>query len=431
MNAKSSLSDIWSRHARLLVLCGLTMVAYFAAINRAQTLLWAIAALLSATLITGFAWPRWLVRHMQVSRTGPDHAAEGESITFHVEVTNNGWLPRFMVELTDALPFAAGRAGSPSTVETILGVVAYIPGRGRRRFDAGIVCEKRGFYHLGPVAMASSFPLGLVQARRKSNEGIRTLTVYPAVFPIAGLPLAGVHTQMHRGSYPLAQGAGAEEFAGLRQYVRGDNPRHIHWRTTARLGELVVKEFEPLASARVCLVLDLSADANVGKGREATLEYAIRIAASIADFSCANGIPTRLLGQGRRALAVQAGTGGHHRQGIMDELAVAEADGATPYSTVLELAAMECLHGETVVAFLSEPDDRRNSTFEALACLHARGAHLIVIDFQRESFIADDSLASRWRRHGKRERAASASSGLAASYHQVSCGDDLTRLFHS
>src|SRR5512139_2628423 len=103
--ALGSLSDWFSARRKLLVLSALTAVAYLAAINRAQAFMWAIAALLSATLITGFAWPRWLVKQLSVTRSGPSRAEEGEMIEFQVTVENRGWLPRFMVELVDHLPF--------------------------------------------------------------------------------------------------------------------------------------------------------------------------------------------------------------------------------------------------------------------------------------------------------------------------------------
>ncbi len=244
---------VWQpRYTKPLVLLALMVVAYMAALNRDQSLPWAIAALLSATLITGIAWPHWLVKRLSVTRSGPERAGEGDTIRFQVEVENHGWLPRFMVELVDHLPFVGAADGTASQGEKMLGVAAYVPGGGKRRFEVPLLCEKRGFYRLGPVGLASSFPLGLAEARQGRNDGVQTLTIYPEVFPIVALPLLGSPSQIHRGGYLLPEGAGAAEFSGLREYRRGDNPRHVHWPTTARLNELMVKEFEPLASA--CLL---------------------------------------------------------------------------------------------------------------------------------------------------------------------------------
>lgn len=415
----------WRRHAKAIVLGLLIPVAYFAAINRSQQpLIWAIAALLTATFIVGMLWPHWLVRRLSVTRAGPARAAEGETITLHVEVRNEGWMPRFMVELIDRLPFAGMAEGAAVDSKTALGMIAYIPGNGRKSFDASVVCEKRGFYRLGPISLASGFPLGLAEANQERSDSVQTLTVYPSVFPIAALPLSGSRSQIHRGAYLMPEGAGTAEFSGMREYRWGDSPRHVHWPTTARLNELMVKEFEPLASACLCLALDLNKGSNVGPGRHASFEYAVRIAASIAGFTCNNAIPTRVAGQGRHALTLAAGTGAHHYQTILDELAVLDADGNTPYATLLESVALDCQAGETVVVFLSEPEARAADTLQALSLLRSRGVNLFAVSFDRQSFAADAA-----------QRNASIDLGAAVQelggFHvHVARHDDLVRLFN-
>ncbi len=417
---------IWRRrYLKPLVLAFLALVAYLSALNRGQSLPWAIAALLSATLITGIAWPHWLVKRLSVTRKGPQRAQEGETIAFQVELCNHGRMPRFMVELVDRLPFAGASAGPLTQGEKTLGVVAYVPGGGKRRFEVPVVCEKRGFYRLGPVALVSSFPLGLAEARQNSNGGVQNLTVYPNLFNIMALPLLGAPSQMHRGGYILPEGAGAAEFSGLREYRRGDSPRHVHWPTTARLNELMVKEFEPLASACLYVVLDQAQDANVGEGTQASFEYAVRIAGSVARYACSNHIPTRLIGEGKQAFYLSAGSGEHHFQGILDELAVVDADGTLPYAKVLQDVATDCHSGETVVAFLSEPAERQAATLQALALLRLQGAYVLAVVFERNTFQAADT--------GGRDTTAATLAGLlelGANCLQVRRDDDLVKLFN-
>jgi uncharacterized protein (DUF58 family) len=414
------------RRLRLLVLVALVLVAYVGAINRAQSLPWFIAAMLTATLVVGLAWPHWLVGRLSVTRRGPDRAEEGESITFHVDVRNHGYLPRFMVELIDRLPFLGAAAGTPQGGVSTLGMIGYVPGRSARQFAMPLVCEKRGFYQLGPVGLASSFPLGLAEARQQRNEGVHSLTVYPAVFPIVNLSLRGAPSQIHRGGYLLPEGSGAAEFSGLREYRQGDNPRHIHWPTTARMNELMVKQFEPLASACLYIVLDLAAGSNVGQGRQATLEYAARIAASMARFSCYNNIRTRMLGAGSRQVEVDAGSGALQYQRILDELAIVDADGKRPYASVLEEVATRAIDGETVAVFLSQPASESIDVANALAVLRGRRAHLLAIVFERGSFL--DAA-------GTVDAQADAATGvlqeLDARYLRVRRGDDLVHLFNS
>lgn len=420
----SFLSAFWGRYSTLLILVCVTLVAYFAAISRLQTMPWALAALLSATLLTGVLLPGWLVRRLTVVRQGPQKAMEGETARFQVEVTNSGLLPRFMVELVDHLPFAGCAQGPTTQSETRLGLLAYVPGGSTRSFEVSLLCEKRGFYTLGPAGLASSFPLGLKEVRQWRRDGIQTLTIYPDVFPIVELPLHGSPRQLHRGSYLLPESAGTAEFSGLREYRRGDNPRHVHWPTTARLNELMIKEFEPLASACLYLVLDQAAGANVGQGKQSSFEYAVRIAASMARFACTNNIPTRLVGEGLAPLQQPAGSGEQHYQQLLDELAVVAADGATPYAQVLQRVALDCQRGETVVVFISEPRLHQADTLKVLAMLRECGANVLAMVFRRSSF------AGRGSAHDDTATAMASLLELGATCLNVECGDDLVRLFN-
>ena len=424
----SNISDWLLARRKMLVLSALTVVAYLAAINRAQAFMWAIAALLSATLITGFTWPRWLVKQLSVSRRGPSRAEEGETIEFEVVVGNRGWLPRFMVELVDHLPFVGFADGKGENGEKVLGMLTYLPGRKHRTFKVPVLCEKRGYYRLGPVGLASSFPLGLTEARFSRNEGLQTLTIYPDVFTILALPLRGAPSQIHRGGYLLPEGAGAAEFSGLREYRRGDNPRHVHWPTTARLNELMVREYEPLASACIYIALDQAAETNVGLGRESTFEYAVRIAASIARTACTQNMQTRITGEGQVAFRGLPGAGDGHFQGILDELAVVACDGTTPYADFLSEIGPQCLRGETVVVFLSGNRTRWADTRQALATLRARQANLFAVVFDQATFLPAGAPSALIAEHTE---ITAALLELRAYCVTVRRGDDLVRLFNA
>jgi uncharacterized protein (DUF58 family) len=415
-----------ARRFRLVVLVGLMLVAYVGAVSRAQSMPWFIAAMLTATLIVGLAWPHWLVGRLSVTRRGPDRAEEGETITFHVVVRNQGLLPRFMVELVDRLPFLGTAAGSPHGAGSTLGMIGFVPGRGTRTFAMPIVCEKRGFYQLGPIGLASSFPLGLAEARHQRNEGVHTLTVYPSVFPIANLALRGAPSQLHRGGYLLPEGSGAAEFSGLREYRPGDNPRYIHWPTSARMSELMVKQFEPLASACMYIALDLAQGSNVGQGKHATLEYAARIAASISRFSCYNSIRTRMIGAGTAPLEIDAASGASQYQRILDALAIVDSDGDRPYASVLEDIAMKAITGETIVVFLSQSASESIDTFNALAMLRSKRAHIFAIVFERSSFTDGKAPTD-----SEADAAMGVLQELDATYLRVRRGDDLVSLFNT
>lgn len=411
-------------YREVLVLSGLTVVAYASAINRAQPLVWAMAALLLAALVVGFTWPHWLVRRLEATRSGPERGVEGEAITLRVQVRNLGWLPRYMVEVTDRLPVVGAAAGTPANAPVVLGQIAIVPGGGERGFEVSLSCEKRGLYRLGPVGLVSGFPLGLAEGRRNGAGGKQELLVYPAVFPIAALPLKATPALLHRGSLLLPEGAGQAEFRSLREYRPGDNPRHVHWPSSSRLNTLIVKEFEPLAASSLCLVLDLEFGSNVGNGRHSTLEYMVRIAASIASYACERGMPVRLLGQGKGRVDIPVGSGDLHYRDILDVLAVVEADGHEAYRATLADAGRQSYQGENIVVFMAAGGERQQHIIGELAMLRARGAHLLVVLFDLPSF---DGL------HATPEYGTLPPGllELGASIIQVRCGDDLAQCFNA
>ena len=415
------------RYAKPLVLGGLTLVAYIGALNRGQALIWGIAAILLGTLVTSFGWPRWLVQRLEVGRTGPSRATEGETITLGIVVKNIGWFPRYMIEVTDHLPFVGAASGAPGSNPVLLGQIAYVPTRGSRSFEVAVSCEKRGLYRLGPVGMASSFPLGMAQARRQKNGGVQMLVIYPAVFPIMALNLRGTPSLAHRGGFLLPEGAGTAEFRGLRDYRPGDNPRHVHWATSARLNKLIIKEFEPLAAASLVIALDLDSLADAGQGKHSTLEYMVKIAASIARHACESGMPIQMQGQGHSPFRIQPGSGEAHYAEILEALAVVAADGRIPYADVLQGIAPGCAAGETLVAFLSGTPDQDDATLHSLAMLRAQGLHLFAVLFDRASFTAPHAASPP-------QPPSALLAGLqelGAHVVEVRCGDDLVNVFNA
>lgn len=426
MNLSEFFSAIWKRrYVRLVILIVLVIIAYIAAIARYQTLPWGIAALLLATLMTGILWPHWLIRKLVVERTGPIRAEEGQTIQFQVWVKNLGWTPRFMVEVVDHFPFVGNWRETLEPTKVILGLVAFIGPWRTRSFDVQLNCEKRGLYELGPVGLASSFPLDLHQAKQVKNAGRQSLIVYPDVFTIVDLPLNATPSEIHRGGFLLPEGSGAAEFSGMREYQRGDNPRHIHWPTTARMNQLMIKEFEPLASASLYLLLDLNTAANIGFGRHTSFEYAVRIAASIANYARINQIPFRCYGQREQALSLAFGSGDAHYRELLDMLAIVEANGTTSYATALQHAALNIRYGQTLVVFLSEPEHYVFETLQVIAQILASGAHVLAYVLDRSSFMdGDHSVATQqydvW----------GGLIDLGVNYFTIRNGDDLLRMFN-
>jgi len=418
------LVNFWRTWSRGLVVLALALVTYWAALHRPQPLLWLIASVLLAALVTGFIWPRWTMRALHLERQLDIQAQEGEVAEVTLRVSNTGWLPRFMVGVGDHLPLPDA-TGAIVFKDVPLGLIGSLAPRSTFAFPARIPCEKRGCYQLGPASLSTSFPLDLIEVTHRARDAGHELLVYPALFPIARLPLGGNPHLLHRGDILLPDSAGSVEFKGLREYRPGDNPRHIHWPSSAKGDDLMVREFEALATASLVLVLDLGKRANLGPGRHSSAEHAIRIAASCAHFANTHDVPFALRAQSQNPLDIAMGSGDLHLQQMQDTLARVAVDGDASFSNLLEQVAQTCRMGDTILLSVTLPHAEGSSISAACAAIRARGTHLVAVLLDGASFtnpeqpnpmLFDDPIAIGLLT-------------LGARLHIARRGDDLTQLF--
>jgi uncharacterized protein (DUF58 family) len=188
--------------------------------------------------------------------------------------------------------------------------------RGAVEVRIELVAWRRGPLLLAGGILAHRDPFGLFRAFRRSAAP-QTVLVLPPRYPLPPLTLPG-QSHYQRGGVAMAAGVGEmEEFVALREYRRGDSLRRVHWRSTARLGELVVKEFQDEYLVRHALLLDTFCEAS----RDALFEQAVAIAAS---FACT--VPDQdslldLLFVGPRAVCVTSGRGVGHTEQMLEVLA--------------------------------------------------------------------------------------------------------------
>lgn len=167
----------------------------------------------------------------------------------------------------------------------------------------------RGRHQLGPVTVRLADPLGLVEVSRMV-AGSSSVLVRPTVLELHGL-LGAVHTSAAAGGDGGGFGGGDQSVQDslVRPYRDGDDLRTVHWRSTARRGELMVRPQEHTRRTGTVVLLDVRPGAHRGSGPTASLERAITLAASTAEHLRAQGIPVRLvtsdgvdLGHGAQAL---------------------------------------------------------------------------------------------------------------------------------
>jgi uncharacterized protein (DUF58 family) len=159
---------------------------------------------------------------------------------------------------------------------------------------------RRGLFRVGPSVIETSDPLGLVRRFRVDPE-VRFVTVLPRTVDIGpGWPLG--YRPIHEVPRRRSLSEDPSRFLGVRDYRAGDSLRRIHWRATARSGRLQVKLFEPSVLEGVLLAVEMGTAAWPRAADEAeadpTVELAVTVAASIAEFVLVNGQEVGLISNG-------------------------------------------------------------------------------------------------------------------------------------
>jgi len=254
--------------------------------------------------------------------------------------------------------------------------VPVLPPRGKVEVRVDILAYRRGPLVLTGGWLARTDPFGLVRALRHAAAP-QTVLVLPRRYPLPPLSLPG-QTQYQRGGVSLAAGVGeSEEFVALREYRRGDSLRRVHWRSSARRGQLIVRESQDEYFVRHALVLDTFCEAS----QDALFEEAVAVAAS---FACT--VPDQdslldLLFVGPTTVCVTSGRGVGHAQQMLEVLAAVKP---CRESRITELEALVLQHSHTLsgcLMVLLEWDQPRRNLVRRLRAL--RVPVLVMILVQR------------------------------------------------
>jgi len=253
--------------------------------------------------------------------------------------------------------------------------------------------SRRGHFRIEPLHIRTADPFGLFEASATVGQGVGVI-VFPRLeaLPMWRLPsasLEGSHASPERTlqTTPLA--------TTVRPYAPGDSMNRIHWRSTARHGEIQVKEFDLEQTADAWIILDLQRGIQTGRGEESTTEAAIRAAASIADKALTENRAVGMTVNAGRTAYLPADRGARQHQKVMQLLAAVEADSSTPLVETLVASVGRLRRGMTAVVITASLDP---SWVRPLAALRARGVACVVITldapgYARAASEADAALA--------------------------------------
>ena len=230
-------------------------VVAMAAVPTLAVLAWAFGqpelAIAAAALVAALAVAALVVRRTRPEldlrrEIRPSRVAVGEPCQVHLAVRNVGAVRSGVMGLRDDV----GRFG----VATLH--LAPLPVGATRDAAYTFPTHRRGLHTVGPLTIEVEDPFGLLRSRRTLDD-TRRVIVLPRTWPLAPLPPAPGDEPEHGTRVLTSTSTVDEEFATMRPYTVGDDIRRIHWRTTARVGQPVVRQYDQPWQRRTTVLLDV------------------------------------------------------------------------------------------------------------------------------------------------------------------------------
>jgi uncharacterized protein (DUF58 family) len=308
----------------------ITLGIGFAAINTGNNLLYLLLGWMLSVIVASGILSEQTLRGLNVTRLPPGRLFAGRPFLMGISLRNEkGRLPSFSIEVEDLV----GRKPLDKKCYFLK-----VPAGRVQTTSYRHVFARRGLYRFQGFRVSTKFPFALFRKSR-DVDALGEIVVFPAVHPVQ-IPAP---TTDHGGEDVRSRLGRRGEFFGLREFRSGDDRRDVHWRSSARQGRLMVREYEEESHRRATILVDNSLpDGAAADDREA-LEAAISLAASLASAYLARHYSVRLIG---RACHVASATGPAQATRILRALALLET--TTPE-----------------VPFAAQPDPGGESTFVA------------------------------------------------------------------
>ncbi len=313
-------------------------------------------ALLSACFCS-MVFARLARRNIDISVEMPERVRHGQEFRIELTAKNRSRLAAYDVRVRYLIPKLLDGGFEMS----YLGRLA---SEGEQVFVQRLIPQKRGAYVLREVVQETCYPFGLWRDR-KTHSVERAFLVYPQYQPLREFNIP-VGMKYQPGGLALTSYLGdSTEFLSTREFRMGDPLRHIHWRSWARLGKPIVKEYGEEYFCRLALIVDTvlpnEADPDI-------LEQAISLAAAITDYLSREEYVIDIFAAGPKLYYLQAGRSLAYLQNILVILACLEPTEHDDQTfEEMESALQEELEGiSTTILLLTDWDERRARLLDLL-----------------------------------------------------------------
>jgi uncharacterized protein (DUF58 family) len=324
------------------------------------------ATFLVVSVLVGMLFVRFVTPTVEIARRiYPVQVHEGDEVVVEVDVLAHKRIRNLALEDTvhglGVARFAAARTnpGQPMIA----------------RYE--VLCRARGVFQVGPAEVSVSDPFSLTE-RRNAAGAVDRLTVYPRIERLSGFPAVRGLDPAMQSTRPTFAPHGGEDFFTLREYQTGDDLRKVHWPSSAKRDELMIKQLEIPWQARALVLLDTRAERYP---IDEAFEQAVRGAASAVTHLYQGGFSPELWAT-ERAPGLRSGN--RYQQGMEMLATVAPTPHLDLRSTVSRLRR-QGVGGGALVIVTGIPDDGVLSAYRVLAKDFARTIVMAVGDRTMES----------------------------------------------
>lgn len=387
-------SSLWYRARRRFTLAGRCvaggfLVAALVGVDVENNVVYQEFALLLALLIAALVTSRFFRAKFSATRILPRFGTAGKPLSYRVWLKNltgqpqtgltllenfvdprppfDEWLAFQLAENKRLRPFQISERRRHNPFRLVNPVEAPVPplaSHSETEVNVEILPRRRGILRFGGLTLARPDPLGLIRAFSRMPLPQMVL-ILPKRYWLPPMALPGT-MKYQQGGVALAANIGrSEEFVSLRDYRRGDPLRHIHWRSWARAGRPIVKEFEDEFFVRHALILDTFTD----EPHSEILEEAVSVAASFACTVLTQESLLDLLFVGADSYCFTAGRGLAHADQMLEVLASVHACVDKPFSVLEHLVIAHVSVVSGCICVLQKWDEPRKNLVEKLRAL--------------------------------------------------------------
>ena len=338
----------------------------------------ALTLLLLAVVVDILSIPaRWQI---EVARQLPAEAGLGDPTQGVYTITSRAGRP-LRVRLFDHLPQAL--AGSDRAAEHV------VPAAGELAVPFTVTGRERGSWALGPVVLRIDGRLGLVQ-RSIRHEPNDSVLVVPSMSGVRRLRLLAIQHRLHDvGLRNIRRRGEGTSFASLREYVTGDDPRHVDWKATARRRKLITREYSVEQGQTVLVAVDAGRMMTQLSDGVPRFEYALSSAMLLADVAAQSrdNVGLLLFDDEVRAF-VPATRGRQALERIRHALVSATTSMAEPdYATAFRLLSERHRKRSLIVLFTDVVDPRASRALMAHATRSAARHILLVVALRNDQLM--------------------------------------------